>query len=315
MSEQPSIPACSVVIPVFNSETTVSKTIDRTVRFFEERGLSYELILVNDGSTDDSWNAIRREATERDHVIAVDLLRNYGQHSANMCGFRMSRGRYVVTMDDDLQNPPEEIEKLLAAADEGYDLVIGRFHQKRHAAYRKLGTVMIGALNRHIFHKPDDLVLTNFRLIRRDVVDRMCGYQTPEPYTPGLALMFSTRRVNVLVEHQPRSEGKSNYNLIRILRLVARILFNYSSFPLRIVAAGGFMVSGASLLLGLFYLIKGLIVGTAVAGWTTLVVLLSFFNGVSTMMLAMLGEYTIRLLNQTRSTESFHIREVARRHD
>lgn len=302
----------SVVIPVYNSAAIVGETIDRTVAFFADAGHEFELILVNDGSRDASWDIIAAKARRNPHIIAVNLLRNYGQHAANLCGFRASSGDYVVTMDDDLQNPPEEIQRLIDAAAEGYDLIIGRFQQKQHAWYRRIGTLLIGAINRRIFHNQKDLVLTNFRLIRRDVVDRICNYSTSYPYIPGLALMFSNHRTNVLVEHHARAHGKSNYGLWKILKLVTTILFNYSSYPLRLVTMAGMAISAIGFLLGLYYLISALIRGSNVPGWTTLVVLLSFFNGVTILILSMIGEYCVRLINQVSSSASYHVKDVVR---
>ncbi len=315
LTEQPNRPAkYSAVIPVFNSAAIVGDTIDQTAAFFEANGLDYEVIVVNDGSRDGSWAVLAEKAAANPRVLAVDLLHNYGQHTALLCGLKQSSGDYVITLDDDLQNPPDEISHLIAAAGEGHDVVFGRFRQKQHAAYRRLGTRVIGLLNKRIFHKPDDLVLSNFRIIRRDVVDRVCAYRTSYPYLPGLLLMFSGRPGNVWVEHRSRPVGKSNYNWLRIAELVMRILFNYSSFPLRLASAAGGIVAAVSLLLGIIYLIRALVTGFAVQGWATLVVMLAFFNGLMFMMMSMLGEYIVRLLNQSSSAESYAIREIINRH-
>ncbi len=302
----------SVVIPVFNSEAIVGRTIDRTCAFFEAQGLDYELLLVNDASRDGSWDVIRQKAESNPRVIAIDLLRNSGQHSANYCGFQHSTGDYVVTMDDDLQNPPEEIQHLIDKAAEGHDLVMGQFRQKRHSPYRRWGSLAISTINRRIFFQPRDLVVSNFRLIRRDVVDRILTFKTNYPYITGLVLMFASQPANTEVEHHDRSVGQSNYNLVRIAKLVMRILFNYSSYPLRLVATVGVTVAALSFLLGCFYLGKSLLGDASVPGWTTLVVLLSFFNGVTLLILGMLGEYLIRLINQTSTGTSYHIRAVVR---
>jgi hypothetical protein len=149
-------------------------------------------------------------------------------------------------------------------------------------------------------------------MIRRDVVDRMCGYQTSYPYIPGLALMFSANPTNVTVEHKPRPVGKSNYNLLKIIELVMRILFNYSSYPLRLVSFIGGIIAVISFLLGIYFLLKALFVGTTVPGWASTVTLLSFFNGIVILILSMLGEYTVRLLRQTSQAQSYHIKELIR---
>lgn len=303
----------SVVIPVFNSEGIVADTIRRTVAYFTSANLKYELVLVNDGSTDGSWSIIKEAAEAQPHIIAINLLRNSGQHNANLCGFRHATGDWLITMDDDLQNPPEEIGLLIEKASAGYDLVLGRFQEKRHALYRKLGSYLIRVINRKIFGQEKDLVLSNFRLIHRDVVDRVCNYRGPFPYIPGLCLLYSGRRANVLVEHHPRRVGVSNYSFSRILVLVSTILFNYSSYPLRFVASLGIVMALGSLMLGGFYLSYGLLYGTSVPGWTTLVVMISFFNGMVMLMLAMLGEYLVRIIGQITMADPYFVDAVVRR--
>lgn len=299
----------SVVIPVFNSGEIVGITVDRTVSFFESRGLRFELVLVNDGSTDDSWEVIRSRALAHDHVRAVNLLRNYGQHNANLCGLRLARGDYVITMDDDLQNPPEEIAHLIDGAMTGADVVFGRFRSKEAAAHRQLGSKAIGMINRRIFGQPAGLTVSNFRILRRDVVDRICASQSAYPYITGQALTYSNNRMNVDVEHAPRQSGKSTYNPVRIARLVLRILFSYSLFPLRLSALVGFAISALSFLVGGVFLVRRAIGDTQVEGWTSLIVLVSFFNGVMILMLSMLGEYVLRTLNQVTANEPYHVVE------
>ena len=302
----------SAVIPAFNSASVVGETIARTDAFLASIGEEYEVVVVNDGSRDDTWPAILQCARANPRIVAVDLLRNYGQHTAVLCGLRHSVGDYAVTLDDDLQNPPEEIRHLIAKAAEGHDLVFGRFRTKRHPWHRRIGTSLVGVLNRRIFGKPADLVLTNFRLIRRDVIERMCAYRTNYPYIPGLALMFASRPANVLVEHHKRWSGKSQYSLFKILQLVVRILFSYSTFPLRAVSLLGGAVAAVSFTMGMVFLVRAMLVKSAVLGWASVVVLLSFFNGMAMLLLAMLGEYTVRLLNQTSGHTDYHVREVIR---
>lgn len=299
----------SVLIPVYNSADLVGRTIDRTVAFFKEQDLSYEIVLVNDGSRDRSWQVIKEKASRTPNVVAINLLRNYGQHMANFCGLQYVTGDYVITLDDDLQNPPEEIIHLISKAQEGHDVVFGQFRAKRHSLARKLGSKLIGLINHYIFHKPKGLAVSNFRILRRDVVDRIRTYRAHYPYTTGLALLFSNNPANVTVAHREREQGKSNYTLFQIAKLVMTILFSYSSFPLRLSAALGFAVAIGSFSIGGFFLVHRFVSGTEVPGWTTLVVLLAFFNGVSTLMLSMLGEYVIRVLNQISVAQPYDVIE------
>ncbi|NDJ36878.1 MAG: glycosyltransferase family 2 protein [Chloroflexi bacterium] len=303
----------SAVIPVYNSANIVGKTIDRTAAFFETHELSYEIILINDGSTDASWQVIAERAREQPGLFAIDLLKNYGQHTAIFCGLQASRGRYVVTLDDDLQNPPEEIAHLIAAAEEGHDLVFGQFRAKQHNALRQWGSLVVRWLNQRMFNSPPDLVLSNFRLMHRDVVDRICSYRTAYPYITGLALMFAASPANALVRHDRRAEGGSSYNLVKLLRLVARILFNYSAFPLRLTGGIGLVVAAASFVFALVTIVQRLVGAVTVPGWASVVVMLSFFNGLIILILSMLGEYLIRLVNQTSTGQIYHIREQIHR--
>ena len=302
----------SVVIPVYNSSGIVGHVIDQTKSFFEKKQWDYEIILVNDGSRDQSWNVISQYAARDSHIVAVNLMRNYGQHTAVYCGFKYSSGDYVITIDDDLQNPPREIIHLVEKVKEGHDVIFGRFKQKRHSGVRNVGSYVIRLINNRVFGCPNDIVPTNFRLIRRDVVDRILEYHTIYPYITGLVIMFSNNMTNVWVEHQERMEGKSNYNLYKILSLVTRILFNYSVWPLRFVSTAGFLVSLFSFLAGLVLIANKLTDNIKVEGWTGLMVMLAFFNGITILILGMLGEYTARILQQISSSEVFHVKDIVK---
>jgi len=299
----------SVVIPVYNSEPIVGETVKRVVEVFDGAGLRYEIVLVNDGSPDRSWAVISELARTTPHVVALNLLKNYGQHHANLAGFMESTGDFVITMDDDLQNPPDQALLLIDAALEGHDVVFGQFERKQAHGFRRLGSKVISMINRRVFGQPDDLAVSNYRILRRDVVDRICASRTAHPYVTGQALLFSNNPGNVTVRHEPRSIGSSGYTLVRILRLVLTILFSYSSYPLRAAAVAGFGVAALSFLLGAFYLIHGMVHDTAVPGWTTLVVLVSVLNGFVIAMLSMLGEYVVRTLNAVSVEQSFHVIE------
>jgi polyisoprenyl-phosphate glycosyltransferase len=297
----------SVVVPVYNSEGVVGHTIDRILGFFATAGLRHELVLVNDGSTDGSWDVIANRAATDPHVVALDLLRNYGQHRANLAGFREATGDFVITMDDDLQNPPEQILPLIGKALEGHDVVFGRFERKRASWHRRCGSSLITWVNRRVFDQPPDLAVSNFRILRREVVDRICRSRTAHPYIPGQALLYSSSPADVLVRHEPRTVGTSGYTLPRILRLVMTILFSYSLWPLRVAALTGFAVAVLSFLIGSFYLVRAWFVESPVEGWTTLVVLVSFLGGCIIALLSMVGEYLVRILDAMNSQDAYHV--------
>lgn len=302
----------SVVIPVYNSEPIVGSTVDQVLAVFTDAGLDHEVILVNDGSTDRSWDVIAGRARTHGNVVAINLLKNYGQHNANLAGLREATGDYVITMDDDLQNPPDQALVLIDHAMAGYDVVFGKFERKQAAGYRRLGSKLIGLINRRVFNQPPDLTVSNFRILHRVVVDRICSSRTAYPYITGQALLYSQHRSDVLVRHQPRPVGKSTYSLLRILRLVMTILFSYSLFPLRAAAALGFVVSSLGFLMGLYFLIRNLWAHDVLRGWTTLAVMVAVFNGFTIALISMLGEYVIRTLNAVSETHTYHVRERVR---
>jgi len=299
----------SIVIPVYKSAAILPRLIESLDEFFSEHHYRYEIILINDGSPDESWDVLQQLKQDRDDLVIVDLLRNYGQHSAVFCGFQLATGDFVITMDDDLQNPPSEIEPLIQKASEGYDVVFGKFDQKMHGLIRGLGSKFIGWLNVKLFNKPAGLTLTNFRIARREVIDAVCSYRTSFPYIPGLLLLNGKTFGNVTVQHERREDGRSNYTAKKIAQLVWRIIFNYSSFPMRFVCVMGAVVAMLAFCLGGFYLVKSFIQGTEVPGWPTLVVLLSFFQGVMLLILAMVGEYLVRLMHDVSIPKSYRIRQ------
>ena len=302
-------PLYSLVVPVFNSARVVGDTIDRVVEVFTGAGLRFELVLVNDGSSDESWAVISQRARTTPHVLAINLLKNYGQHHANLAGFRATTGDWVITLDDDLQNPPEEALKLIEAAHAGgHDVVFGQFETKQAAAYRRLGSRLTSLINRRVFGQPPHLAVSNFRILRRDVVDRICN-DNAYPYVTGQALLYSNDPGNVLVRHDPRPVGSSNYSLLRIARLLLTILFSYSLFPLRLAAGLGFGVAALAFLLGGAYLVRGIVVDSRVPGWTSLVVLLAVLNGFLIALVSMLGEYVLRTLTAVTTRNPYHVVE------
>lgn len=299
-------PTYSVVIPVFNSRDIVGATVKDVVTFFEGRNETFEVVLVNDGSQDGSWEVVRDLATADPRIVAVRFLRNFGQHNANLAGFAEARGTWIVTMDDDGQNPAEEIAHLVDAAAAGdHDVVFGRFDKKKASSVRGLGTRLMAMMNRRIFGKPKDLTVSNFRLLHRDVVQRILDSGNTYPYITGQALLYSASPGNADVRHLPRAGGQSTYSLRKIVSLMLRIMFSYSPAPLQLMAGLGAVVAISSFGIGVIYLIHGMVSDSQVEGWTTVVVLLAFLNGVAIAMLSMLGEYMVRTLRQVTDRRSY----------
>ena len=303
-------PRFSVVIPVYNSEQTIYQAIERVCKTFESEKISYEVVAVNDGSKDDSWGELVEICDSLPNVIAINLIRNFGQHNANLCGFNHSKGEYIITLDDDLQNPPEEIHKLIAKSEEGHDLVIGRFKTKKHSLGRRLGSKIVNRINEKIFSKPPDLVMTNFRLIHRSVIDRISSFRGTDPYIPGLVIAYSGSPANVEVIHESREIGKSNYGIREISKLVLSMLFNYSIYPLRFMVASGFIVSMSGFTLGTALILRNVTGNTSVPGWTSTVTLISFFSAFIILLLGVLGEYIIYITRSISQPSPYIVKEI-----
>jgi len=301
----------SVVIPVYRSESLLSDTVRELITTLE--GSSFEIVLVDDGSPDHSWETIKRLCESDSRVKGLRLYKNHGQHRAVVAGMSHASGEWIVTMDDDGQNPPTEIKTLLDAAD-GHDVVFGRFRSKRSHGLRRLGTRAIRRINVKVFGMPEDFHVSNFRLIHRDVAERILSDRTAFPYVTGQALLHSANATWAWVDHRTRLSGSSNYTASRIAALLLNILFAYSVWPLRAAAAVGFGVSLLSFLAGAIYLVMAMLGRFQVEGWATVVVLLATLGGVTIGMLAMLGEYVIRILIQSRGVTPFTISERAGLH-
>jgi glycosyltransferase involved in cell wall biosynthesis len=215
-------PRYSVVIPVYNSAPIVAATVSQTIAFFVERGESCQIITINDGSTDRSWEVLRDLAATYACVIAIDLAVNRGQHTATLYGLTLATGEWVITLDDDLQQPPGEIARLIEKAGEGHDLVCGRFLRSR-GVFRAIASRTIGLVDQLFFGRPRNFVFTSFRLMRRDVVERLTEYRLRDPYLRGLLVLCASNPANAWVEHRPRAVGRSGYGPVQIARLLVRI--------------------------------------------------------------------------------------------
>ncbi|MDN5205391.1 glycosyltransferase family 2 protein [Fulvivirgaceae bacterium BMA10] len=302
----------SVIVPVYNSENTLKELFTRLKETFVSMNETFEVIFVNDHSRDSSYPILREIFKEnKSEVTVIDLLRNYGQHNAIMCGFNYANGEFVITIDDDLQNPPQEIPELYEEILKGFDAVFGVPNDKQHKKYKNLGSHFIRRLNHKTFNIKDDLSFSSYRMIRKEIVDEIKDLKTPFPYISGMILTVTRSVSNVTVAHNRRQHGQSNYTLSKLIRLAFNLLINYSSIPLRYVGAFGLVISILSFLLAGAYIFKELIVGNAPPGWTTLVVLISFYNSVILVIFFILGEYISRMLRELSNEKQYSIRRIS----
>ncbi len=288
-----------MVIPVYNgSETIVAVVEDVRVAL---SSLRHEIVLVNDGSSDASEQVCNRLAANYpDTVTFVQLSRNFGEHAAVLAGMRRTRGRYVATLDDDGQNPPDQIPLLLDyARTHDLDVVYGRYREKQHSPVRNLGSWFTNAVATVVLKKPPDLYLSSFKLMSRFLADAVASYSGPYPYLDGLILQATQRVGQVAVEHRDRQGGRSGYNFRRLVRLWSNMFLGFSIAPLRLATLGGMAVSLFSLVLLVAIVVdKVFFAPNVTVGIPTVLVCVTFFAGVQLWVLGMVGEYVGRTFLQ-----------------
>jgi glycosyltransferase involved in cell wall biosynthesis len=300
----------SVVIPVYNSEKSLNELLDRLSKVLDENTESYEVIFIDDGSKDNSWKLLEDLHSLYKNTRIIQLMKNFGQHNALMCGFNCARGEYIVTMDDDLQHPPEEIPKMLEAikSDVNYDVIIGRPIEKKHSLYRNALSWAGNYLNVYFYDKPYDLRMGAFRVIRRSVINEIIKYKLPNPSIGPLLLVVTLRIKNITVDHKPRLYGSSTYTIGKLIKMSFDNIIHNSSLPLKIVSFFGIFISFLSFGLGLYYMYKRFFYGIPVVGWTTLLVSNLFLFGVVLFSFGIIGEYILRIVQTTQNNPQYTIR-------
>jgi undecaprenyl-phosphate 4-deoxy-4-formamido-L-arabinose transferase len=300
----------SIVIPVYNGARSIGPLVDRLIDVLNTHTL--QIVLVDDGSPDDSdavCHSIYRRYPET--ITYVKLARNFGEHNAVMAGLRHARGDYVVIMDDDFQNPPEEVTRLVDfACTYGYDVVYTYYTRKQHHWFRNLGSRLNDRVANFMLNKPRDLYLSSFKCLNRFTVGEILKYQGPFPYLDGLVLRCTRNIGRIEVRHEPRREGHSNYTFRKLVRLWLNMFVNFSVMPLRVSTLMGLVFSTFGFLLGLGVLTEKLLHPATPVGWTSVIVVVVLFSGVQLIMLGLLGEYLGRLFLSDNQTPQYVVREV-----
>lgn len=303
-------PDVSVVVPVYMSAPGLPELVDRIRSTLDAARFTWELIMVDDGSTDNSFEVMRELRESDRRVKIIQFGRNHGQQHAILCGLQHSGGRYVITLDDDLQNPPEEIPRFVEKLRAGYHIVIGRITvKKQHGWFRNAGSRAMQRLVSMILKKPSHLSLSSYRGFSRDAVDAIAAYRGVHPYLPALMLSSvpTADIVNIDVQHDSRKHGRSTYSFAKLLRVASYLLINHSYLPLRFMVAWGMALSFASLLFAVYIVIHAALNSHGVLGWPSLAVLVSFLSGNILLALGILGEYVGRLVEASSSNLQFYI--------
>ena len=311
MSDASRTVALSIVVPVYNGALSVPVLVTALRHLTVPGGI--EIVLVNDCSLDNSLE-VCRGLCRRDEVAltVVNLARNFGEHNAVMAGLRYAHGAHVITMDDDLQNPPEEVVRLWHhAKDNDYDVVYSYYAVKKHSSWRNLGSCLTNWCADHLLDKPKGLYLSTFRCMNAFTVKAVLEHTGPFPYIDGLIMQVTQNIGRMEVAHSPRETGESNYTLRKLVRLFLSMFLNFSVIPLRMATLIGTCMAALGVAGFLIVLVEAFSVGTP-AGWASLMAATLLLAGVQLMMLGLLGEYIGRVFLTINRKPQFVVRNVER---
>lgn len=302
----------SIVIPVYNGAKTIPSLVDSI-----ENELSHlynlELILVNDGSPNDNSAEVCADiALKRSWVVFVNLAKNFGEHHAVMAGLNQCQGDCAVIMDDDFQNPPYEVKKLIDELDKGVDVVFSSYAKKKHCFVRNLGSKFNNLIATLLIGKPFELYLSSFKVINRFLINELIKYDGPSPYIDGLILRATDSYRTIEVEHRVRSGGQSGYTLHKLLTLYFNMVTNFSILPLRLATILGLIIALICVLSAVVFTIEKIRNPFLPIGWASLIISGLLMSSVQLFALGTLGEYLGRLFLTINHTPQFTIREIIR---
>jgi len=304
--------ALSIVIPVYNSALTITRLVEALSGLSIEGG--HEIVLVNDGSRDESVAVCEKLIDKYDIPITfINLSRNFGEHNAVLAGLHHTRGMHVITMDDDMQNPPSEVIKLFNyARTSGKDVVYTFFQNKEHDSFRNLGSWLTNWAADFLLDKPKGLYLSSFRCMNAFVVEQICKYEGPFAYIDGLILQVTQNIATIEVEHLPRLIGSSNYTLPKLIHLWLNMFINFSIKPLHISTILGIFLSALGILGALEVAIEYLFWDSP-QGYGTIICAILIFSGVQLFTLGLIGEYLGRLHLTSNKKPQYTIRSILRK--
>lgn len=302
----------SIVIPVYNSEETIGLLVDKLVENLKDH--DFEIILINDCSQDNSHEVCRKKCDTYPEIVRYfKLSKNFGEHNAVMAGLNHAIGDYAIIMDDDFQNPPEEVLRMIAFMQkQKVDVLYTYYEKKKHNWFRNLGSWFNNLVGTILLGKPKDLYLCSFKCLNRFLIDEIIRYHGPYPYIDGLILR-STRNIGkIQVQHDERQKGKSNYNLVKLVGLWLNMFINFSNIPLRLIFFIGIVLTALGFAMILHFMIQMLFWdphGVWPAGWPSLIVCVVTFSGTQLVSLGLIGEYLGKLYLTENKTPQYLVRE------
>lgn len=300
----------SIVIPCYNSSKMIERVIDSIKDTISEREeYDYEIILINDGSPDNTWEVISNLAKKNPIITAINFSKNFGQHNAMMAGYRHTTGDYILGMDDDGENDPKLMFKLIDKLSEGYDCVVAEYEEKR-SVFRAFGTLLNNTMAEIMIDKPKDITLTSYYVVKRFVIDQVIQYNNAYPYIAGLLLQATKNWGKVQVKRAERLEGQSGYNLKKLLLLWVNGFTAFSVKPLRVATCSGMLFSFVGFLWGAILIIQKLVGYDIEAGYTSMIACMVFFFGIIMIMLGIIGEYIGRIYISINNAPQYVIKEI-----
>lgn len=300
----------SFVIPCYRSEQTIGGVVEEINSTMAELPqYTYEIILVNDASPDNTFETIRDLCQKQANICGINLAKNFGQHAALMAGFHYVHGEIVVCLDDDGQTPANEVGKLLNGIEEGADVVYARYAAKQHSAFRNFGSKVNELMTRVMLGKPKELYISSYFAAKQFVVEEMTRYQNPYPYVIGLVLRSTKKIINVEVTHREREVGTSGYTIGKLLNLWFNGFTAFSVKPLRLATVMGIASACVGFLYGIYTIIKKFVNPNVVIGFSALMAAVVFFGGLILLMLGIIGEYIGRIYISLNNSPQFVIRE------
>jgi undecaprenyl-phosphate 4-deoxy-4-formamido-L-arabinose transferase len=299
-----------VVVPVYNSGESLPHLVERLATVLPSVSRQFEVILVNDGSRDESWQVLQRLRCAYPFLQTVDLMRNYGQHNALLCGIRAAQFDTVVTLDDDLQNPPEEMPKLLDALNRGADVVYGRPEHEQHGLWRDLASVITKYVLQNSMGSEIARNISAYRAFRTQLREAFATYSSSFVSIDVLLTWGTARFAAVRVKHDARTLGTSNYTLHKLVMHAVNMLTGFSTWPLQVASFVGFAFTGFGIATLFYVVIEYLIRGTPVQGFPFLASLISVFAGAQLFSLGIIGEYLARLHFRAMDRPTYCVREA-----
>lgn len=302
----------SFVIPCYNSEKYINNTVNNLKLVIEKSLTSYEteIILINDGSKDNTFKVIEKIALNNKNIVAIDFTRNFGQHSAIMSGLNQCKGDIIICLDDDGQTPPEEATKLIDALDEDTDVVYAKYEEKKHSMFRNFGSNVNSIMAHSLLNKPKDLYISSFFAMKSYIKDEIIEYKNPYPYMEGLVLRATNKIKNIVVNHKEREIGKSQYTFKKLLGLWINGFTNFSVKPLRIAIFFSSIFIIIAVLATIVLIINKIINPAVPIGWTSMIILLLIIGAVITFILGLIGEYVGRIYVSINNNPQYVIRKV-----